>query len=149
GTALVLNAVFKIWVGIETGQRLAEDHHAGTLELLLSTPLSARGILHGQFLALRRQFLKPVLVVIAAELVLAVVLFQRGRSDDWTLAAVALVGIVLLLMDASAVAWAAMASALTTKSPNRATVQAIWRVLMMPWVLYGAIWAGALTANAL
>jgi len=148
-SALVLNAVLKIWVGIETGHRLAEDYQAGALELLLSTPLGTRGILQGQFLALRRQFLKPALAVIGAELVLALALSRRGRLDDSRLTAVGLIGIFLLVMDTVAVAWVAMASALTTKTPNQATVQAIWRVLMLPWVLYGVIWVIAITVAVL
>jgi hypothetical protein len=147
--AMVLNGVLKVWVGIETGQRLAEDHQAGALELLFSTPLSARGILHGQWLALRRLFLKPMLAVVTVELVLAFVLSRRDDADASFLAAVGIVGAALLLLDSIAVAWVAMASALTTKSPNQATVQAIWRVLMLPWVLFGVFWLIAITAAVL
>lgn len=138
-TALILNGLVKVWVGVETGQRLGDDYQSGALELLLSTPLGAGGILRGQFLALRRQFLKPLLVVIAAELVLALLLSQRGRMDDSELAAVGLVGIVLFVLDTLAVAWVAMASALTSRSPTQATVRTIWRVLMLPWILYAVI----------
>lgn len=146
---LVLNGVLKFWVGIDTGQRLAEDHQAGALELLLSTPLSGRGILRGQFLALGRQFLKPVLAVIAAQFLFVVSLARSGRPEDSMLAAVGFVGIVLLLMDTVAIAFAAMTSALTTRSPNQATVQAIWRVLLLPWVLYALIWVAVLTGALL
>lgn len=138
-TAMVLNGVIKVWVGIETGQRLAEDHNSGALELLLSTPLSAGGILRGQFLALRRQFLKPVMVVIIAEIVLVIVLARRPGVDEEMFAAIGLVGIVLFVADTVAVAWVAMSSALTSKSPNQAAVWTVWRVLMLPWVVYGAV----------
>lgn len=148
-SALVLNGVFKFWVAIEASQQLAEDHQAGALELLLSTPLSARGILRGQFLALRRQFLAPVLAVIAAELVLVGSLAHSGRQEDSIMAAAGCIGIVLLLLDTVAIAFAAMTTALTARSPNQATVQAIWRVLLLPWVLYAVIWGVVLTGALL
>jgi hypothetical protein len=66
--ALIFNCTLKAWIALEAGQQLAEDQKAGALELLLPTPLTERDILRGQFLALRRQFLKPLLVTIAVEL---------------------------------------------------------------------------------
>ena len=69
-TALLLNFALKVWVVIEAGQRLAEDQKSGALELLLSSPLKVEDILRGQMLALRRQFLWPLLVVIVVELCL-------------------------------------------------------------------------------
>ena len=67
-TALFLNSVLKFWIGIEACQRLAEEQKMGTLELLLSTPLDEHAILlKAEFLALRRQFLKPLAVVIGVQ----------------------------------------------------------------------------------
>ncbi len=68
-TAGFLNALLKCWAAAEAGRQLAEDRQAGTLELILSTPLTVRDILHGQFLALQRQFLGPVAVTLLAFLV--------------------------------------------------------------------------------
>ena len=48
-TALLLNSLLKLWIAVEAGQRLAEDQEMGVLELLLSTPLSVRDILRGQW----------------------------------------------------------------------------------------------------
>ncbi|HWQ92320.1 MAG TPA: ABC transporter permease, partial [Clostridia bacterium] len=44
-TALVLNVLLKVWLGSEACRQLAEERQQGTLELLLSTPLSVREIL--------------------------------------------------------------------------------------------------------
>ena len=60
GFAFLLNGLLKMWITTEAGHQLAEDKRSGAYELLLSTPLTARDIVHGQWLALRRQFLKPV-----------------------------------------------------------------------------------------
>ena len=71
-TGFMLNCLLKLWIAIEAGQRLAEDQKIGALELLLTTPLSVRDILRGQLLSLGRQFLGPLLVVLAVELFLVI-----------------------------------------------------------------------------
>ena len=53
----------------------------GSLELLLSTPLGVRDILRGQLLALRRQFLGPIVVVAIIVLAWAV---ARSLLPDGT-----------------------------------------------------------------
>ena len=63
-TAVLLNFAFKVWLAIEAGRQLAEDRRTGAFELLLSVPLTVQEIVRGQLLALRRQFLWPVLTVL-------------------------------------------------------------------------------------
>src|SRR5205085_12159068 len=65
-TALVLGLLMEGWIASETGRHLAEDRQTGALELLLSTPLSVRQILAGQWQALLRQFLGPMVVTFVA-----------------------------------------------------------------------------------
>src|ERR1017187_2384803 len=116
-TAILLNTTLKLWVVIEAGQRLAEDQKSGALELLLSSPLRVRDILRGQLLALRRQFLWPLLVIIALEFC-----FMRelhGRSLDPKVVPVWTDRMLLLVGDLVALSWVAMASALTAKNQNQ------------------------------
>ena len=60
-----------------------------------------------------------------------------------------LAGIALLILDSLALTWVAMRAALTAKSPNRASASAVWRVLILPWVIFAAVsvvlglWASA------
>ncbi len=68
--ALMANTTLKFWLSIEAGRCLAEDQQAGALEAILSTPFGVGDILRGQWLALRRQFLKPLL--------------RRGRANFGT-----------------------------------------------------------------
>jgi hypothetical protein len=107
----------------------------GALELLLSTPISVRDILRGQWLALRRQFLGPLLTVIAAELLLILTVPQESDST----VAFGMAGIILLATDLGALTWVAMATALTARSPNYSSVSTIFRVLILPWVVCGAV----------
>jgi hypothetical protein len=48
-------------------------------------------------------------------------------------------GILLLMTDLAALTWVAMATALTAKSPNHASVSTIFRVLILPWIGCGAV----------
>jgi ABC-type transport system involved in multi-copper enzyme maturation permease subunit len=141
-TALFLNSVLKLWIGIEACQRLAEEQKAGSLELLLSTPLNEREILRGQFLALRRQFLKPLAVVGGVEIVFMMAVSRHSvlpAEEGGRQVAFGLAGIILLILDIAALTWVALRAALTAKSPDRASASAILRVLVLPWIMFAAI----------
>jgi ABC-type transport system involved in multi-copper enzyme maturation permease subunit len=151
--ALILNSTLKTWIALESGQQLAEDQKAGALELLLSTPLTVRDILRGQLLALRRQFLKPLILVILVELIFMFAEYSvegnsKGALNLW------LAAIIMLVADVLVLPLVALRVALTAKSPNRATMTTISRILFLPWVLFfiGAgianLWVELFSANA-
>jgi hypothetical protein len=153
--AMILNATLKSWVTIEAGQQLAEDRDGGALELLLSTPMTVRDILHGQYLALRRQFLKPLLLAIALELVFMEAEARNGGAKTLPVGMVRplwLAAIVVLVADLIALTLTAVRTALTARNANRATIATMSRVLFLPWVLFAIgsgianLWA-ALFAN--
>ncbi|HEX4119478.1 MAG TPA: ABC transporter permease subunit [Verrucomicrobiae bacterium] len=133
-TALVLNSTFKLWITLEAGQRLGEDRRAGGFELLLATPLTVRDILGGQLMALRRQFLKPLVVVLCVETVFLAVLWHKP-DERWMFVAMMLI----LPMDIAALVCVAMRAALTSKSPTRTNVIAVSQILVLPWAVFGAI----------
>jgi hypothetical protein len=137
-TFILLNSLFKLWIAVETSQRLAEDQKIGALELLLSTPLSVRDIVRGQLLALRRQFFKPLLVVLAFEIFLTLA-NSRQPSKDIGMLPLGVTFVIILLADSAALIWVAMATALTAKTPNHASLSTISRVLLLPLVAYCAI----------
>jgi hypothetical protein len=135
-TALLLNSLLKLWVAVEAGQRLADDQKLGALELLLSTPLTVSDILRGQFLALRRQFLGPLIFVVIVELGLTVALSHYTPLDSSRTHAFGNASLFLLAADLAALCWVAIASALTAKNPNQASVNTILRILLLPWVAW-------------
>ena len=138
--AVILNCTLKAWITLEAGQQLAEDQKAGALELLLATPLTVRDILRGQFLALCRQFLKPLLLTIAVELILLMTEFRHAYFNDRKMALLFwLAGIAMLVADVLTLPVVAMRVALTAKNPARATLSAIARVLVLPWILFGLV----------
>ena len=136
-TAVVLNSAFKLWITLEAGQRLGEDRRSGAFELLLATPLTVGDILRGQLLALRRQFLKPLLLVIVVESVFTAVLYPIHKFEVLIITALLLV----LPFDIAALAWVAMCAALRSKSQTQATVVAVSRILILPWVIFGILHA--------
>lgn len=136
-TAIILNSVLKLWVASEAGRCLGEDRKTGTLELVLGTTLSVKDVLRGQWLALRRQFLGPLAVVVGVELIFLAASLQRESVHDNTLnPALWVAGILMLLADLTALGWVAMWTALTAKSPNRITGITVTRLLLAPWAVY-------------
>jgi ABC-type transport system involved in multi-copper enzyme maturation permease subunit len=131
-----LNLLIKLWVAAEAGRQLAEDRQAGTLEALLSTPLSVREILQGQFLALQRQFLGPVTAALAAFLLFLAAALSDILDEDsralclWVYAA----AMISLVADVAALHWTGMWQALTARNPQRAVVGSMARILVLPWL---------------
>ncbi len=148
-TALGLNLVLKLWFTSQATGRLAEDRKAGTLELLLSTPLTVEEILHGQLLSLLRQFLGPVLVVLGAEcLFLMGTLAEPSITDRafWVLLWMA--GMLMLIADLAALYWVGMWQGLTAKHVGRATTGSLGRILVVPWITYVVVIMVLMSAGA-
>ena len=138
-TAVMLNSVFKLWISIEAGQRLAEEQKMGTLEFLLSTPLSEADIVHGQLAALRRQFLKPLVVCVAVQMLFVVIISAHSIESLSRVVSFGVAAVLLLIADITALIWVSMSAALTSRSPNQASISAISRVMILPWLFYAAI----------
>lgn len=141
-TAIFLSTTMKAWIGSEAGRRLIEDRKSGALELLLSTPLSERDILHGQRLALQRQFLRPVLVLLGMG---GLLMFAGANSADlnggsrpywyWTWAA----GLVMFGADVVALYWLGLWTGLAVKNAKHAFGAAVVPVLALPWIAIGVV----------
>jgi ABC-type Na+ efflux pump permease subunit len=142
-TAIVLNVLLKLWFVFEAGRQLAEDRQQGTLELILSTPLPVTEIVRGQWLALKRQFLGPVIVTLVVFLLFLGAMVSSADFDDadhrfflwfWSAA------MIMLLCDLVAMHWMGGWLALTARSLTRAVAGNMWRILLLPWLgLAGAV----------
>ncbi len=137
-TALLLNTVLKGSLASEAGRQLSDDRRMGALELLLSTPLRVTEILRGQRLALQRQFLGPVLVVLGAE-----VLMLMAGANHWTTGGdrplwlwLGLAVIIMLVADLVALYWVGMWMGLASQNPRRAFSGAATRILVLPWMVF-------------
>jgi len=145
--AILLNSILKLWVALESGRNLAEDRKSGALELVLSTTMTVKETLRGQWMALRGQFLGPVLTVIAIQLIFLVASLQRESFHDQPINPVLWVTfMVLLVADLIALGWVGLWGALTSKKPSHLAGMTIARILCAPWILFILI---SILANAL
>jgi hypothetical protein len=136
-TAVVLHLYVRVAMAASASRHFAEQRRSGGLELLLScTPLSVREILRGQWLALRRQYLFPVVFILLVD---AVFLFCiRNRLVEFVKPTYLFMGgmMVMLVADVFAIGWVGMWVGLSDKRANRASGGTIARVMAMPVLLF-------------
>jgi len=118
---------------------LAEDRQAGAFELLFSTPLTVQEVLQGQWLALKRQFLGPVLLSAAVAVCFMISAIQHSPDEHGLLLEFWIGAILMFIADVMAMRWTAMHAALTTRNPNQASILTISRIVILPGVILGAI----------
>jgi ABC-type transport system involved in multi-copper enzyme maturation permease subunit len=140
----IVGFVFKILMAIQACRFFTEARKTGALELLISTPLSTREIVQGQWLALRSIFVPPLVVFIVLGLVPPAieiwrVQFQSGFSELGPAVLtgaghLALAGWLTLglVADFLATGWVGMYFALTAKNPRLAAVRTILFVVVLP-----------------
>jgi ABC-type Na+ efflux pump permease subunit len=140
-TGIILNLLIKGWFASECGRQVAADRTHGALELLLSTPLTIRDILRGQLLALKRQFLGPVAVVLAVFFVFMLASVSEVSAGEdraaWLMFWASLM--ILLVADLAALYWVGMWQGLTARNPNRATGSALNRIMVLPGIAFAFI----------
>ncbi len=153
--AVMMNTALKLWVCIEAGRQLSEDRRNGVFELLLSTPLTPREILWGQWRALIRQFFWPLMFVLGLELAFMFHGLSR-RPSTWpglagpeNAAVLWLCGMIILLADVVALAQVVMWTALRARSSNQAIIGALVRILVIPWLVVWVVTAAASASPAI
>jgi hypothetical protein len=148
---LVWNGIIKVWVASESTRQIAMDRRSGSIELLLSTPLTVRDITHGLWLALRRQFGAPLLVVLVAECLLMVLGAREvGGSDDrlvWI--AVWVCGMAMLIADLVALYAVGLWQSAVAKAPAKAAGGTAFRILALPWIIFMLLGAAVVVADGL
>ncbi len=148
-TVLLMHLVLKLWLASESVRRFSEDLQTGALELVLSTSLTVDEIVRGQLLALKQQFARPVMIVLVLDFLLLFLGLRFTPRLDATevsqLVGSFLAGMAMLAADMLALSWVGMWTGLTAKNINKASGDAITRVLALPWVaFYGLFAAGAI-----
>lgn len=138
-TAILINAILKGWAASDIGRQLADDRQSGTIELLLSTPLSIKDIVSGQKQAALRQFTKPVLFATAVFVLFGFMTLINATADRglWVVFWLALAG--MLYVDLWATFWTALADGLTYGNAHRASGITYMRILVAPWILIAGV----------
>ena len=134
-TITILHFGLKIWIAGEASRQFSENRSNNTFEFLLSTPLSVRQIIQGQWLALVKQFAAPLAVVLVWEACLMGYTSHHHYSDAPTPADF-WPKMVLLVVDAVALGWVGMYLGLRSKSRIRAILGALTLVLLVPRIIW-------------
>jgi len=140
GWLFFLSAFLKVWYASEACARLVEDRRCGARELILTSPLSVKALANSQALALRRQFAKPVAVILTVGVALMWAglnarVFNANRAEViLTFAA----GMVLLIADLITLKWLGMWQSLICNSAGRALIVTVARLLALPWIIFSA-----------
>jgi hypothetical protein len=108
------------------------------MELLLCTPMTAKEMVEGHVLGLRKMFYKPIAGLVAIESVLVAgqvyVMGADGKSLGVCLLTVLLAGLCIMavVMDLSAVARFGLWQGLVHRKPARAVTRTVVWVLLLP-----------------
>jgi ABC-type transport system involved in cytochrome c biogenesis permease component len=141
--------IFKMLLAAQACRFFAESRRNGALELLGTTPLHSRDLVHGQWLALRRIFLVPLLVLVGLNfLPMALSVYRSMATASLPDIGAVVLGVlggfaqsgwfaVQTFADVLAVCWFGMWLGLSAKKPDLATIWTILFVLVLPapfWV---------------
>ncbi len=144
--AFWLQAILKIWIAFEACRRFVDDRRSGALEVILSTPLTPREIIRGQWRALGRQFGLAVGCVLFADFVLAFggcMLPPQTRtsgalSDKFLFLSMLTAAVLVFLADIAALGWLSMWRGMKARHSYTATLWTLTQLLVGPWVLFYA-----------
>lgn len=131
-----LYGLLKLWIAAAVVVRLAEDRRSAALELLLTTPLRIGDILRGLRLTLQRQFLFPLLAVLALDVVFCHAALQRDFGERGMVLAVYAARMGLLVLDVLTLWLLGPWVAVTARHPNQAAAGLLVRVCVLPWLVF-------------
>jgi len=146
GVLLCVHLTLKVFLASRACQCVAEARRNSTLELLLCTPLKVEDILRGQVLALKKAFLKPLLVVLFVEIIaiywmLSVTIGIPAAARKLPvsmgdiLIGVEVAYVLFFLLDLQGVVWTGFWFGLCSKNESTATFKTIFYVILLPVLL--------------
>ena len=138
-TSITLHVVLKVWIALAVVQQLAEERRTGSIELLLSTPLTLGQIVAGQFQSLVRQFGWPLLVVFFGDLLLLQMTLERTPSDRTEVLAAALGHIGSLGLDVAAITLLGLWRSVVARHSGQAAGVAFFLIVVLPCLIAIAI----------
>jgi ABC-type transport system involved in multi-copper enzyme maturation permease subunit len=138
GVMLLLHLALAVWVAMEACHTFSQARDDGTLELLLSTPLTAKEIVEGHYEGLRDMFVRPIAVLFTVEaMLLAAQVYLVTENDPRVLVPLLLLlggGLVLLscALDLVAVARYGLWQGLASRKASTAVTKTVLYVLVIP-----------------
>jgi ABC-type transport system involved in multi-copper enzyme maturation permease subunit len=149
--AYALHGVFKVWVGWVANRAFGPERDSGALELLLTTPLGETAVWRAWLAGLRGRFLFPALALIAADIVIA---WQAAFNADGgmmrlSIYFLAVPCLLIFLLDCHALCWSGLWHGLNARNATRACIRSMLPVLVLPGLLFAALFFGTALAGAL
>jgi len=135
GILVLFHLILLLGVGFCVNAQLGEQRRSGSLQLLLcSTPLTPPEILGAQWLALRRLFRGPFLIVLALDLglILWSLVAVRPVANARASICVAVLAMILLIVDLVAAGWVAMWRAMLAGPRGRSAIETLGLLILLP-----------------
>ncbi|MCP5522054.1 MAG: hypothetical protein H7A46_10960 [Verrucomicrobiales bacterium] len=145
-TSIGLHVIFKVRVSLAAASQLAEERRTGSMELLLSTPLTVGRIFSGQLRSLWRWGGLWLGFILVVDVVLLLQAVDQVFSERNVMISAAFWHMASLPLDALAIAVLAMWRALVAPHATQASGSAFFRVIVLPclaWIV-GTIFVGIL-----
>jgi ABC-type Na+ efflux pump permease subunit len=138
---IVIAYVHKIMISSISAHQLGLEQEQGTLEMLLSTPLSTHAILRGQIMAARRQFRVPTMLCTVAQVTAMLMIIFGEPFGNFSVLVMTALAIVLGLyfLELYAMIWAGMWGVVTVKEAKNAAGSAMFHILAIPGLAFGLI----------
>jgi len=130
-----------LWTASQAARLFNEGRRNGLIELLLTTPVSAEGMVRGQWRALVRMFGLPVVLLVAVQLFGNWFAAQSGggfaaiTGGSWVSVLTSALAATVTAANLIALTWVGMWMGLTSRSGHIATLKAVVFVLLIPWMV--------------
>ena len=139
GMGLILVFLLQLAFGQAATSQLLREYEQGTLEMILSTPLSAREVAHGQIAAAFRQH-RSACATAFLLLWAGVILFAWQRPPGWWLWLIILIAYSgLFLLQLPAIGWLSIWSVVKAPEPKKAVSAGFFMISMLPALICGVI----------
>ena len=129
-----------LWLAIHAPRRLADDKQSGALELLLCTPVTARSVVRGNMMILRRRFGRALLALLMLDLFLIYSFFHvhGGWPGFWKDGCHRLIigGALVFPLQVWSLARVGLYQGLAQSSSLRATFMIAGKIGLLPLVLW-------------
>jgi ABC-type transport system involved in multi-copper enzyme maturation permease subunit len=136
GPALIFAVLIKILFAFQACRVFVEGRRTGALDLLLSTPITGREIIKGQWLGLKRLCLWPIAIFVAAQTVGAAIQIDWNSGMGGLQLILTIYPILKFVMGLAALGWLGMWLGLTAKKPNLSPALTILFGMVLPGVAF-------------
>jgi hypothetical protein len=135
-----------LWIGSQACRMFVDSIRNGAMELILVTPVTPREVVHGQWTALWRTFLIPVLLLVGVQSLHGVEILRNlfkspagtpgvpGFNMNTYELVTLITSVVTLLGSLLAVAWFGMWMGVTSRKTSIAVLKTISFVIVLPWL---------------